>query len=112
MGLEHRTEGTTLLVTLVERRLDARSAGDFREKMTEFIAAGQRRIVLDLAHVEFVDSSGLGVLVSLLKQLGEPSELVICGVRETVMSMFKLTRLDKIFHMVARPEDAQAVLAK
>ena len=112
MTLEHRAEGDTLLVTLVDKRLDARSTASFREKMREFIAAGQRRIVLDLSHIEFIDSSGLGALVSLLKQLSGQGELVICGARETVMSMFKLTRLDKVFQMVARPEDARAAFAK
>jgi anti-sigma B factor antagonist len=67
--------------------------------------------VVDLGAVEFVDSSGLGALVALLKQLSGRGELVICGARETVMSMFKLTRLDKVFQIVATQDDAVAALA-
>jgi anti-sigma B factor antagonist len=111
MQIEHRIERDVLVVSVLEKRLDARAAPRFRDKLNELVDAGQRRVVVDLSAVEFVDSSGLGALVALLKQLDGDGGLVICGARETVMSMFKLTRLDKVFQILATADEAVAALA-
>lgn len=112
MELEHRNEGNVLVVTLPEKRLDARTAGAFKEKMIEFVRSGQTRIALDIHEIEFIDSSGLGAIVSVLKQLGGQGDLVICGARDTVTSMFKLTRLDKVFQMFPGTSEAVAALGR
>jgi anti-anti-sigma factor len=64
MQLEQRNAGEALVVTPLEERLDARVATDFKERMAELIASGNSKIVLDLSKVEFIDSSGLGAIVS------------------------------------------------
>ncbi|MCK6554136.1 STAS domain-containing protein [Candidatus Binatia bacterium] len=112
MELEHRSEGNVLVVTLLEKRLDARSASPFKDKMVALIDEGHSRIVLDIREIEFIDSSGLGVIVAVLKQLAGQGDLVICGARDTVRSMFKLTRLDKVFQMFTDVGDAVAALAR
>lgn len=112
MEMEHRTEGNVLVVTLLEKRLDARSASAFKDKMVEFVHRGHHRLALDIHEIEFIDSSGLGAIVSVLKQLGGQGDLVICGARDTVTSMFKLTRLDKVFQMFPGAGDAVAALAQ
>jgi anti-sigma B factor antagonist len=112
MELEHRVEDGKLVVAVLEKRLDARSATSFRERLGELVDVGHRRIVLDISSVEFIDSSGLGAIVSLLKQVAGDGDLVICGARETVMSMFKLTRLDKVFRLVGGVSEALAALEK
>jgi anti-sigma B factor antagonist len=93
-------------VKVLDKRMDARSAPEFKEKVGALIKAGNRWIALDLSEVDFIDSSGLGALVSILKQLGGQGEITIGGVRETVASLFKLTRLDKVFQMYADPRMA------
>ena len=110
MELEHRVEGPILVATPLEQRLDARSAPSFRDRIIDFVKAGHQRIVLDLSRVEFIDSSGIGAIVSVRKQLADQGELVICGASPTVASMFKLTRLDKVFQIVLTQEDALASL--
>jgi len=110
MELEHRQEGGVLVVKLLEKRLDARSAPSFKQKLSAFVQAGQHRIALDLSEIDFVDSSGLGAIVSVLKQLGGQGDIVVCGTRDPVMSMFKLTRLDKVFVMVPRLDEALVAL--
>src|SRR5271163_3404712 len=97
MNLENRLEYGVLRVKVLDRRMDALGAPDFKSKMTALVGAGNRLITVDVSNVEFVDSSGLGALVSLLKQLGGQGEVTIGGVRETVASLFKLTRLDRVF---------------
>jgi anti-sigma B factor antagonist len=53
--------------------------------------------VLDLSGVEFVDSSGLGAIVSCLKRLGPRGSLAIAGAQGSVQRLFTLTRMDRVF---------------
>ena len=97
MKIEHEQKGKVLLVTPNESRLDAGVAQSFKSKMSELVEAGHVDIVIDLSKVTLIDSSGLGVLVSILKKLGEKGEIRLCGLRDNIKSLFQLTRLDKVF---------------
>jgi anti-sigma B factor antagonist len=112
MELEHRSEGDVLVVCPADERLDARSVAEFKAQMAELVAAGHRRLVLNISQIEFIDSSGLGAIVSIVRQLGANGVLVICGARDTVLTMFKLTRLDKVFEMFADEREAVAALSR
>jgi anti-sigma B factor antagonist len=78
--------------------------------MGGFINEGQELIVLDLSEVDFVDSSGLGAIVASLKMLGGKGDLVISGASDKVMSLFKLTRMDRVFQIFATRDEAVARL--
>lgn len=97
MLMEDLSEGECLVVSLKEKRLDAVIAPSFREAMVARIDQGQRNIVLDLSQVSFMDSSGLGAVVYVLKHLGHTGRLHICGVTPGVMAVLKLTRMDRVF---------------
>lgn len=111
MQVEAKKAPEALVVKVLEPRLDAREAVDFKTKMAECINSGHHIIVLNLAEVRFIDSSGLGAIVSTLKLLGRDGNLVLCGVTDPVMSLFKLTRMDRVFQMFASESDALATLA-
>jgi anti-sigma B factor antagonist len=106
MRIETRTEGDLLIVTPLDNRIDASAAPDFKGNLHALINDGALRIVLDLTHVEFIDSSGLSVLISILKSLSGKGELMICSICNTVMTLFKLTRMDRIFKIYDTVEDA------
>src|SRR5574337_659790 len=110
MQLDQRRAGDALIVTPLEDRLDARVATDFKERMIELITAGNTKIVLDLSKVEFIDSSGLGAIVSSLKRMGGRGDLVVCGLQETTMTLFKLTRMDRVFQIFDSEQQAVAAL--
>ena len=86
-----------LVVRVQERRLDASKAPAFKEDINKIIGDGVNRLVLDLQDVDFIDSSGLGVIVSCLKRLGPSGNLSISGASSTVRRLFALTRMDRIF---------------
>lgn len=97
MPIQTRMEGTFLVATLLEKRLDAALASPFKDKMNELIENGHHIIILDLSQVDFIDSSGLGMIVSILKRLGGQGDLILCGAHDAVMALFQLTRMDKVF---------------
>jgi anti-sigma B factor antagonist len=111
MMLEQRQNGTLTVIKPLERRLDADSSRDFKEQMAEIIRQGQNQILLNLAEVQFIDSSGLGTLLSLVRQLGEQGNLMLCGVAGSVMSLLRLTRLNRVFQIYADEAAAVAALA-
>lgn len=111
MQLEDKKIEGILIVRPLEKRIDASSATDFKGKMVDWINSGNSRIVLDLSGVDFIDSSGLGAIVSSLKTIGTNGDLVICGLRDTVMSLFRLTRMNRVFQIFASEEEALSALS-
>jgi len=89
-------EGYTLARPQISR-LDAAAAPVLRGATADLANAGRFRVVLDLAGVEFVDSSGLGALIHLHKTLQPQGRLVLCGIDPKVAQLFKVTRLDRVF---------------
>lgn len=109
MQLETTTAGKVMTVKVIDKRLDAKIAVQFKEKMTALINANNYFLVLDLSNVDFIDSSGLGAIVTSLKVLGRRGDLVIASVNADVMMMFTLTRMDRVFRIF--PNAAEAVTA-
>jgi anti-sigma B factor antagonist len=101
-----RREEGVVIVDLLTDRLDASIASNFRYKLIEIIKDGNKLIILNLANVEFVDSSGLGAIVSGLKTLGQEGDLILCCINEMIMSMFRLTRMDRVFKIFKTEREA------
>lgn len=99
MNLSKQDHDGTLVVTVHEPRIDSAVAIRFKDVMRQLTEDGPNRIVLDLAQVDFVDSSGLGAIVGAMKQLGADRRLDLCCLRENVAKVFMLTRMDKVFRI-------------
>lgn len=106
MELHQTKVADVTIVRPADKRIDAATATGFKQAMSDLIDAGARRIVLNLSDVDFIDSSGLGAIISSLKRLGNDGELVICSVRATVMSLFRLTRMDRVFDILSSEDEA------
>jgi anti-sigma B factor antagonist len=111
VDLAFHERGDATVAVFNERRLDAEIAGEFKKKMAEKIRSGATRVAVDLSKVEFVDSSGLGALVSSLKTAGKEGDVVVFGARKNVTPLFALTRMDHVFKMSASEEEALERLA-
>ena len=81
-------------------RIDAAVAGKFKEILFEKIENGVNNIILDLNKVKFIDSSGLGVIVATYKKLKVNGKLVILTKSQAILTMFKITRLEKVLNIV------------
>jgi anti-sigma B factor antagonist len=97
MKLKPSTINGVLTVSVLEDRIDAASAIQFKESMRELTASAASRIILDLSQVLFLDSSGLGAVVAVMKMLGPDRKLELSGLTATVEKVFRLTRMDSIF---------------
>ena len=97
MNLNGEVAGDMLIVRVNETRIDAAGAIQFKERMREVTAEGPTRVVLDLSHVGFLDSSGLGAVVAVMKLLMPKRKLELAGLTPTVEKVFRLTRMDSVF---------------
>jgi anti-anti-sigma factor len=80
--------------------LDGVQAKELRQQVGELVAAGDRLVLIDLAEVNFMDSSGLGALVAALKMLKTAGgDLYLCSIGDPVKSLFALTRMDRVFEI-------------
>ena len=93
--------------TLDETRLDASVAPEFKAAMEEIISSGNNQLILDISQLSFMDSSSLGAMVSVLKQIGGTGKMVILGASGAVLDLFKLTRMDRIFTLTDDLETAK-----
>ncbi len=94
-------------VLAVRGRLNAITSGELKDKLKQLVDEGVIDIVLDLSAVTFIDSSGLSAIVSGLKVTREQAgSLKIVGLNPSTKKVFELTRLDKVFELFERVEDA------
>jgi anti-sigma B factor antagonist len=101
-----RPSGDVIVVKVHAKRLDAYLAPEFKAKLVHLVQSGHERIVMDIAALEFIDSSGLGALTAGLKALGGRGEIVLCGITPRLLSLLQLTHVDKLFHMFESVEEA------
>ena len=98
-------EGVVILS--LKGRLTVGESNSVREKVNEQIAAGNHKIILDLSHVDYVDSTGLGIMVicfTSLKKLGGALKLVNPNKRN--VELLLLTKLHTVFQVFTEVQDA------
>ena len=107
MELNGRIEGQDVLVLeLLEDNLDASNVSEFRDAAHSLIQE-HAKVVLDMAGVRFVDSSGLGALISLLRQTNSRrGDFRLCMLSRTVRALFELMRMNRVFNIHETRYDA------
>ncbi|WP_226779786.1 STAS domain-containing protein [Oceaniglobus trochenteri] len=95
-----------MVVSVLEDRMDAAIALDFKDAMRDLTSDAPARVVLDMATVRFLDSSGLGAVIGAMKQLGHQRRLELAGLNPSVEKVFRLTRMDSIFTIHANIDAA------
>ena len=111
MNIAEHKIGNYLVLEILESRLGADKATAFKEAVGLHIADGPVSLILDLAKVNFIDSSGLGAILGVLKRMPKGGDIAICGITKPVSNMFKLTRMDRVFTLCATVEDAVSALS-
>lgn len=97
MPFEASMDGDALIIHAQEDRIDAAGALHFKERMRQLTARPSSRVVLDLSQVKFLDSSGLGAVISVMKLLAPQRALELMGLTPPVERVLRLTRMDSVF---------------
>ncbi len=80
--------------------LDSTKAEEFRLTVEQLLQNGADVVLVDLKDITFIDSSGLGTLVVLLKKVRSLSrKLYICSINDQVRMLFELTSMDRVFEV-------------
>jgi anti-sigma B factor antagonist len=108
LNLSTRTEGDRVVVE-VGGEIDVYTAPKLREQLVELVNDGSYHLIVDMEGVDFLDSTGLGVLVGGLKRVRahEGSLRLVCT-QERILKIFRITGLTKVFPIHSSVEEAVA----
>lgn len=110
LDTERIQEGKAIVVTLCSANLDAGNVKTFKEEMQPLLK-GSEIVLLDMSKLSFVDSSGLGALLSCLRTMNNKSgQLKLFALPKPVQSLFELVRMHRIFSIYNSREEALAAL--
>lgn len=96
---------TTVQVLAPSGILDGTQAEEVRTQVDSALDTGAKTLLMDLKDTTFVDSSGLGTLVSVLKKVrAQECEMVVCSINPQVKMLFELTSMDRVFQIFENRE--------
>jgi anti-sigma B factor antagonist len=108
LSLDHRSEGDRTILE-VGGEVDVYTAPKLRERLVELVGEGHYKIIVDMTKVEFLDSTGLGVLVGGLKRVrSHDGTLALVCNQERILKIFRITGLTKVFPMFDTLDEALA----
>src|SRR5246127_365453 len=101
------TKHGEVVVVDVEGQLIVGNRQELKQKVLDELEKGERKFLIDFTRTGYIDSSGLGVLVSLSKKVREQGgDLRLAGLNEDLQTLFELTKLDTLFAIAKTPEEA------
>lgn len=101
-----KEEGGSKIVSL-DGRLDLATGGDLKEEIKKLVDKGAKRVHLNLQKVEFINSSGLGALVSVIKQVRiKKGRLTLSNLAPYVREIFDITQLSHVFEIFDTEQEA------
>ncbi|MFN0072580.1 MAG: STAS domain-containing protein [Chloroflexota bacterium] len=104
--MDKRLERETAVIR-VEGRLDLYAADTLRGEVQQHVTGGRANLILDLAQVDFIDSSGLGAIVGALKSVRKCGGMLrIAALQAQAQEVMRLTTLDRVIPTFGSVEDA------
>jgi anti-sigma B factor antagonist len=109
MSFSQTKDASGVAVLQVEGQLIVGNRQELKEMVQTALDRGERRLLIDFSRTGYIDSSGLGALVSISKKIREAGgELRLSGLNEDLRSLFELTKLDTLFAIAETPQQALA----
>ncbi|MBA3659054.1 MAG: STAS domain-containing protein [Gemmatimonadales bacterium] len=109
MGFQETKDPSGVAVVRVDGQLIVGNRQELKDLAQQMVDRGERKILIDFARTGYIDSSGLGALVSISKKIREVGgELRLSGLNEDLRSLFELTKLDTLFEIAETPAQALA----
>ena len=108
MSVVQKTVENLTVVQPSLETLDTRNVSDFRESIQSLLMEG-KNLVLDMSNITFVDSAGLGALLSALKQVSSVGgSLRLACLNDDVLNLFRLVRMNRVFEIFDSVDEAIA----
>lgn len=96
-----------IVLTINEKNFTSANVSELKAEFAIQVAEGNTFIILNLEHVEFLDSSGLGAILNGDRNAKENGGIfIIYGVNENVMTLFKIAKLDKVLSITGTKKEA------
>ncbi len=109
MTFNLRKEAGGVVVVTVDGQLIVGNRQELKQQVIDALDGGARKFVVDFTRTGYIDSSGLGVLVSLSKKIREHGgDLRLAGLNEDLQTLFELTKLDTLFAITRTTQEALA----
>lgn len=113
MGIEAKYHGEVAVINVKGNLMGGPETTAIHEKIKELIDQDKKKIVIDLSHVKWMNSSGLGTLMGCLTSIRNAGgDLKLSGVKEKVQSLFMITKLITIFDTYTKPKEAVEAFQK
>jgi anti-sigma B factor antagonist len=107
MGFSQTKDSSGVLLVQVDGQLIVGNRHELKDLIQSALDKGERRLLIDFSRTGYIDSSGLGALVSISKRVREAGgELRLSGLNDDLRSLFELTKLDTLFAITETPEQA------
>lgn len=109
LTMNSRTPNDTTCILEIEGEIDVYTSPQLKQDIVKLAEQGTKHLIINLSKVEYLDSTGLGVLIGGLKRFREKEgNLVLVGPGMRILRIFEITGLDKIFDIYATEADAAA----
>ena len=109
MGFSQTKGRGGVTVVEVDGQLIVGNRHELKDMIQAALDRGERKLLVDFSRTGYIDSSGLGALVSISKRIREATgELRLAGLNDDLRSLFELTKLDTLFTITETPEQALA----
>jgi anti-sigma B factor antagonist len=109
MAFSQTKDASGVAVVQVDGQLIVGNRQELKDLVQGALDKGERRILIDFSHTGYIDSSGLGALVSISKRVRENGgDLRLSGLNEDLRSLFEPTKLDTLFAIAETPQQALA----
>ena len=109
LTMNSRTPSETTCILDIEGEVDVYTSPQLKQDLVQIAERGVKRVIINLSKVEYLDSTGLGVLIGGLKRLREADgNLALVGPGMRIQRIFEITGLNKIFDIYATEEEAAA----
>jgi anti-anti-sigma factor len=109
MAFSETRDPSGVVILTVEGQLIVANRQELKQLLQDALDRGDRRFVLDFTPTAYIDSSGLGALVSVNRKVREAGgDLRLAGLNEDLRALFELTKLDTLFAIADTPAEALA----
>ncbi len=107
MKYEMHTQGTTSVVKVLNSRITYAEAPDMKTTFLKMLAEGGDTIVINLAPLEYIDSTGLGAFLFGIRQAeANDKEIIFCCLNDKIKSLVRIARLESVLEIYETEEEA------